>query len=315
MTDHAVVTLSGSSRAARHRQTERALWARYGLEPSERFLDISSPGVRLRIQESGSGQPTLFVHGTIGPGSWASLVGELPGIRSIVLDRPGWGGSDPIDFSRGPYRRLVADILCEVLDRLGIDRVTVVGGSIGDVWALSLAEHHPSRVDRVVLLGAGPVVSDVPVPGFIRLVRSPIGALIVRLPMSRDRLRSILDDNGHGASLAAGRIPDEFIDWRISAANDTVAMRHERGMVRSILGRSGWRPGFAFTYADLGGIKQPTLLVYGTADPTGNAEVWRRVIAAMPRGELDVVDGAGHQPWFDVPAIADRIRQFMTPSA
>lgn len=314
MTDHAIVAPRGSSRSDRYRRAERALWTRYGLDPSERTIDIALPPARLRVLEIGSGEPMLFVHGTIGPGSWASLVGELPGIRAIVLDRPGWGGSEPVDFSGRSYRPFVADLLRQVLDRLGLERVTIVAGSIGDVWALSLAEHHPSRVERIVLLGGGPVVSDVPVPAFIRLVRSPIGALIVRLPMSRDRLSTILDDNGHGASLAAGRIPDEFVTWRLSAANDTVAMRHERDMIRSILGRSGWRPGFAFRYADLGMIKQPTLLVYGTADPTGNVDIWRRVAGAMPGGTLEIVDGAGHQPWFDVAAVADRIRQFVTAS-
>ncbi len=313
MTDRAIVTGKGSSKAGRYRQTERALWARHGLAPTERYIEISSPRARLRVLEVGSGEPVLFIHGTIGPGSWASLLGERLGIRAIVLDRPGWGLSDPVDFSKRPYGPFVADIVRQVLDRLGIDRITVVGGSIGDVWALGFAEHHPSRVERVVLLGAGPIVSDVPVPSFIRLVRSPIGALIVRLPMSRERLLAILRDNGHGQSLAAGRLPDEFIEWRLSSANDTTAMRHERDMVRSILGRSGWRPGLTFDDVDLGRIEQPTLLVYGTGDPTGNVVLWRRVMGAMPRGELEVMDGAGHQPWFDdAQSVADRVRRFMT---
>ena len=91
--------------------------------------------------------------------------------------------------------------MAEVLDGLDIDRIDVVGGSIGDVWALSLAEHHPDRVGRIVLLGGGPIVSDVRVPGVIRALASPIGAIVVRLPLSKDRLRSILRENGHETSL------------------------------------------------------------------------------------------------------------------
>ena len=189
----------------------------------------------------------LFVHGTIGPGSWASLVGGAAGHSGLVLDRPGWGGSEPVDFSGRSYRPFVADLLRQVLDRLGLERVTWSAGSIGDVWALSLAEHHPSRVERIVLLGGGPVV--------VRRPRAGLHPARAHRPSAHSssgfRCHAIgccpiLDDNGHGASLAAGRIPDEFVTWRLSAANDTVAMRHERDMVRSILGRSGWRPGFAF---------------------------------------------------------------------
>jgi pimeloyl-ACP methyl ester carboxylesterase len=312
MTDHAIATAPRTSSLERYLDAEMRLWQHYGLAPRNRFVDIARPRARLRVQEVGSGSPMLFVHGTIGPGAWAPLVGAMPGVRSFVLDRPGWGLSSPVDFTKHSYRAFVADLLRDALDELDIDRIDVVGGSIGDVWALSLAEHHPDRVGRIVLLGGGPLVADVPVPRFIRLIRSPIGALIVRLPMSSDRFRSILRQNGHGPSLDAGRIPDELIDWRLALANDTVSMRHERDMVRSILDRFGWRPGFAFDDHALGAIAHRTLMVYGTADPTGSSDLWRRAIGAMPHGELEVMDGAGHQPWFeDAEQVATRIQRFL----
>ena len=200
-----------------------------------------------------------------------------------------------------------------LLDALDIDRVDVVGGSIGDVWALSLAKHHPDRVGRIVMLGDGPLVADIQPPPFIQLLRTPVGALIVRLPMSADRLRSILRQNGHGQSLDDGRIPAQFIDWRRSIANDTRSIRHERDMVRAILDRDGWKPGFAFDDAELQRIEHPTLLVHGTADPTGSAELWRRVTRSLGNGRLETIDGAGHQPWFDDPRrVAKLVEQFLS---
>ena len=312
MTDHAIATPQRTSSVERYLDAETRLWQHYGLTPRTRFVEIPRPRARLRVQEVGSGPPVLFIHGTVGPGAWPSLIAGMPGFRSLVLDRPGWGLSGPVDFARHEYRAFVADLLRGVLDGLGIDRIDVVGASIGYVWALSLAEHHPSRVGRIVMLGGGPLVSDVPIPAFIRLIRSPIGALIVRLPMSSDRLLSVLRQNGHGPSLDAGRIPDELIDWRLSLANDTPSMRHERDMVRTILGRSTWKPGFAFDDRDLGRIAHPTLMMYGTADPTGSPDLWRRVIGAMPHGELEVMDGAGHQPWFeDASLVTARVSRFL----
>ena len=133
---------------------------------------------------SGPGAPVLFVHGTVGPGSWPSLVAAHAG-HPVPRPRSARMGSaaTPVDFREAAYRPFVADLLAALLDSLDIDRVDVVGGSIGDVWALSLAEHHPTRVGRVVLLGGGPIVADVRVPGFIRVLASPIGAVIVRLPI------------------------------------------------------------------------------------------------------------------------------------
>jgi hypothetical protein len=50
-------------------------------------------------------------------------------------------------------------------------------------------------------------------------------------------------------------------------------MRSEREMVRAIVSwRTGARPGLTFADAELAAIRQPTLRVYGTADPVGTAE-------------------------------------------
>ena len=58
---------AGSSAADRFRRAERALWTAYGLEPSERMVELSEPRVRLRVQETGSGEPVLFIGGSAGP--------------------------------------------------------------------------------------------------------------------------------------------------------------------------------------------------------------------------------------------------------
>ena len=315
MTGRAIAASSIEPRVEHYLKAEQALWDHYGLHPTERFVQLDSPRVRLRVLEVGSGKPVLFVHGTVGPGSWPSLIREMPGVRAIVLDRPGWGLSEPLDFSKHEYRKVAADILRGVLDALGIERADVVGGSIGDVWALSLAEHHPSRVDHVVLLGVGPVVSEIQLPRFIRVLASPIGAIIVRLPTKADRMRSILRDSGHGPSLDAGRIPDAFVDWRVALGNDTPSMRHERDMVRSIVRGSGWRPGFMYEDGELSRIQQPTLFVYGTADHAGSVDIWRRVAGVLPHGVFQLVDGAGHMPWFDDPqGIAAHVSRFLATS-
>jgi hypothetical protein len=116
MTSTATATASAPVQDKRYRDAERALWNRYELEPTERFLDLDAPAARLRVLEVGSGEPVLFVHGTAGLGFWPSLLSQLPGYRSIVLERPGWGLSSAIDFSGHDYRALVAEVLLGVLD-------------------------------------------------------------------------------------------------------------------------------------------------------------------------------------------------------
>ena len=126
--------------------------------------------------------------------------------------------------------------------------------------------------------------------------------------MVRAQLRGL----GHGASIDAGRIPDEFFDWRVALTRDTRSMHAEREMARAIVRRGSFRPGLTFGDAELAAIGQPALIVYGSRDPAGTAELWRRFAGVLPRGELQLVDGAGHVPWFDDPArVASALGRFL----
>ena len=290
--------------AERYRAAERSLWDHYALRPTERFVELRSPAVTLRVVEVGSGRPVLFVPGTGGTGPyWGALVRELPGCHCVMLDRPGWGLSAPIDYTAAGYAHTAADVLCGVLDALELERVAVVGASIGEIWALRLAARHPERVASVALLGGGPIVAEAGTPTIIRLIASPLGAILVRLPANAGRLRGMLRQIGHGESLDAGRIPDEYIDWRLAFERETESMRNERAMVRAIVSvRSGLRHGLPFERSELAAIAVPTLMVYGTCDPVGSTEIWRQTIGLLPRGELQPIDRAGHMPWLDDPS-------------
>ena len=129
-------------------------------------MELSSPAVTLRVVELGSGPPVIFIPGTAGTGPhWGPLVRSLTGFRCLLLDRPGWGLSTPLDYRGVEHGATVAHLLRGLLDELEIERADVVGASIGDLWALRLASRHPSRVGRIALLGGGPIVAESGAPG------------------------------------------------------------------------------------------------------------------------------------------------------
>jgi 2-hydroxy-6-oxonona-2,4-dienedioate hydrolase len=304
---------AADARIERYRHAEAALWKHYGLEPAEHFIDLQSPVVRVRVQVVGSGTPILFIHGGVWPGAaFASLIGELSGFRCVVLDRPGCGLSSPLDYSKYPYKTLIAQLLTGVLDAVSIETTHVVGQEVGAAWALGLATAHPSRVDRLVLTGAAPLLHEQPVPTFLKVLASPIGALIVRLPQSSGQARSILRQDGHGASLEAGRIPDAYLDWHVGLMRETATMRNERALIRATLGRGKWRPEVTFEADELAQLQQPMLYVYGTNDPESTVDRVRHVVGLLPAAELHLIEGAGHLPWLDDPGqVGARVSGFL----
>lgn len=309
-----LATTADRTRAQRYRDSERALWTRYGLAPTERFVDVDSPSTRVRVLDIGFGEPVLFVHGLLGPDAFAPLVRELRDFRCLVLDRPGWGLSTRVDFASSRHGSLIANLLKDVLVGLGLDRAHVVGASVGTLWALRFAEAHPECVDRVVLIGAGPLLDELHVPPWLRLMASPLGALMSR-NTSLETLRSILRRAGHAESLDDGRIPNELLAWRLAASRDTEAMRSERAMLRDSLiswptGR--WRAGTLFAPPELRTIPHHTLYMHAAADPVGQIDVARRITDLLPHGELDIVEGHSHEPWLEDPrGVASRVTSFL----
>ena len=294
-----------------YQRAEQQLWQRYGEQPSERFVELASPPVRLRVVEAGAGDPVVFIGGTGGTGAyWAPLVEELGGFRCLLMDRPGWGMSSAVDYGKYEFKAMVTDVLRGLLDSFGLEKVRLVGASIGNLWALRLAQLDPDRVDRVVLLGGSPN-REIPVPKFVKLLASPIGKLMVSLPMRPKMLVSQLRAIGHGPSVDAGKM-DAFLPWRVSLSNETDSLESERDMIRALLGKDGFRPGLTFEDAELHEIKAPTLMIFGTADPTGDVGIWRRFVDQLPQGELKTMEGLGHMPWWDDPqAVGDVVATFL----
>lgn len=314
MTDDAVaIGASSNQRIERFRNAERTFWGHYGLEPTDRIVRIGSPAISVRVQDIGSGDPVLFVHGTGGSGSYfAPLVKELSAFRSLVVDRPGWGLSSMVDFSAATYASFTSSWLRDTLQALGVGQVDVVGASIGNLWALRLAEAHPSLVRRVVLLGGGPLTPENRVPPFIRLLRSPIGTIIARIPERPGMFRKQLAGLGHGSSLEEGLIPDAFVDWHVAMTSTTSWGRNEREMVRHIVTGSRFAPGVVPDDDAPQRMSHPTLMVYGTADPIGSTDLWKRFVGKMPHGEIELVNDGGHLVWLDDPVgVGRRINGFL----
>lgn len=102
----------------------------------------------------------LAIHGvTSSHLAWPLVVEQLPGVRVIAPDLRGRGGSREVQGPAGMAAH--ADDVVAVLDALGEDRVPVIGHSMGAFVAVVLADRHPSRVSRLVLVDGG-LPLDVP---------------------------------------------------------------------------------------------------------------------------------------------------------
>ncbi len=125
----------------------------------EQYLSVG--GIRYCYQERGEGETVLILPGlATSIDFWQENIPVLASQYHVVaLDPPGFGKSDKPDAS---YElNWIVDRVVDFMDAKGLQRVTVIGGSLGGHLGLLLALKHPERVSKLVLMGS---VGDWPAP-------------------------------------------------------------------------------------------------------------------------------------------------------
>lgn len=250
---------------------------------------FTTPDGDLHYHEAGDGPPLLLLHGS-GPGvsGWANFRGNLPvfseHFRCLVLDMPGFGKSyDP----EGSPAMAAPEAVLAFLDGLGLERVPIVGNSMGGGVAARLAANHPERVGRLVTIGGVgiPFFSALPAEGIILLVE------FVEDP-TRDRLlkwmRSMVFD--------PAILTDEFVEMRWQSATDPDALAGIRKMYNSEM-LANLRPMMLSNPAVLGMLAQiqaPTLLTWGRDDRVTPLDGAIAPMRLIPKCELHVFHDCGH---------------------
>mgnify|MGYP000967724133 CR=1 FL=1 len=112
-------------------------------------------GSEITFAQAGKGPVLLLVHGMGGTfRNWETVIGPLARRHTVIApDLPGHGesGAGHGDYSLGSF----ASILRDLLLRLGHDRATLVGHSLGGGVVMQFGYQFPERVERLVLVDSG----------------------------------------------------------------------------------------------------------------------------------------------------------------
>jgi len=141
---------------------ERNAFRAYGAHPESRFVTLPGSGMRTHYLEAGRGQPLLAIHGGNSmSAAWAPLVPALAGnSRLIMVDRPGCGLTDKLDYRGVAFRQHSVEFTRDFLDAIGVRKTSIIANSMGGYFALAFALAYPERVDKLILIGAPPLIND-----------------------------------------------------------------------------------------------------------------------------------------------------------
>jgi pimeloyl-ACP methyl ester carboxylesterase len=248
-----------------------------------------------------AGPVVVLIHGyTDNARDWVPMLPYLSTrFRLILVDLRGHGRSGKPECC---YTRLdFAYDIKLLLDALGVPRADIVGHSLGSIVAQTFAEFWPERTSSVVLIastgGLRPGGPKKP-PQFdfaaeIRKLKEPI----------------------------APDSPFMVAWWDSPTPVDPDFIRRQRNDVAGIPLRV-WLAVLdqalpADAYADLQGtlprLKAPTLLIWGSQDPIMEPEVRQTLRDALPRAEVRIFEGLGHNPfWEDPRGVAATVNAFLS---
>jgi pimeloyl-ACP methyl ester carboxylesterase len=255
---------------------------------SEDLVDVR--GRRVWVASSGDGPPLVYLHGAGDLDGWGPALSLLAADFTVYRpDHPGFNRSDD-DPSVDSVLDLAFSYL-DLLDALSLDRVRLVGHSLGGWTAAQLAVLVPERVTRLVLADPAGLRAPGAVPDMFTLN-----------PVQSAELANHQADARAAAVAAAGQIADD----------PELFQRYLRN--RMATAHLAWNPYLhdPKLAGRLHHVTAPVLIIWGAHDrllPVDCAREWQ---SALPGARLEIVDDAGHRPQAEQPAVfAKLVKEFL----
>jgi abhydrolase domain-containing protein 6 len=244
--------------------------------------------------EGGRGDALVLVHGfSDSKDSFVDVARSLAASHRIVLpDLLGFAeASQPLDFEYSLPR--LVDVFAGFVDVLGIDRFHLGGNSLGGAISAAYAVRFPQRVRSLALVGAAGVPMPRPSPLQLRIEagENPFAC-------------SSLHDHEELMRLVFQRRPPMPQPLRAHLAQEYIARAPMNAKILEDLlaDELDLTP-------ELGGIRSPTLLVWGDHDRLIDVSAGHVFHRQIPQARLVILHGVGHCPQYEVPGATARLLQ------
>jgi len=260
---------------------------------------ISLDGKTIHYTVAGSGPALVLVHGFGGSTlAWEKLTPLLaPHFTVYALDLLGFGLSDkPVDASYALPAQ--ADIVCALINALKLDKVALVGHSMGGVIVADAARKLPEKINRLVLIEPGFYYSGP--PAFLQYLFFPFDRAMAKMFYSRTGREKSLVASYYDTSLVTPAMLDAMLIARNTpgavAAMESMSSNHTYE-----------------TYEDSArSVTVPSLLIWGERGEKTRTVDIERSHQDVQGSKLVMVERCGHYVQDEKPEqAAQAIRAFL----
>jgi pimeloyl-ACP methyl ester carboxylesterase len=270
----------------------------------ENFVRVS--GHRMRFVQAGAGFPVVLVHGfglgTTGELAWAKVIpGLAERFHVYAPDLLGFGASDKPQIRYSPQAHV--NQLLSFMDTLCLDRVLLMGNSVGAYITVKCALDYPDRVLGVCAIASSTVAKAMGIDG----PDTPGLAMMRNFDGTAEAMRGFLREVFHNPQ----NITDDVVARRLANANDPqvaaankIFQEHARSVSRD---PKEWQR-FSLVHR-LPGSRMPMTVIWGLQDRFAPVELGHELERSLPGVKFHYLDSAGHTCQADQP---DRVVEIAT---
>ena len=243
-------------------------------------------GVTLAYRDTGTGLPTVFIHGhPFNQSMWDQQVSALSWKhRVITYDIRGYGQSE-VPAVEATTLETLADDIAALLDHVNIPTAVIAGLSMGGQIAMAFAEQHPQRLSGLILAATFPQAD------------TPEAAATRRATADRFLTQgSILPGIEMLPKLLAPATIKDHPEIALQVLT-MIAQTPPAGAAAALRGRAQ-RKDYTPT---LPHIAAPTVIVVGTEDAYTNVDTAKQIQQSIPNASLEIFEGIGHLPNLEAP--------------
>ena len=285
----------------KYKETRDALFEQSNIAPESKFVSTSGPVNKVHYLELGKGSPLILIHGGLSHScEWFSILNALSNrFHLYVVDRPGHGLTDPIDYTGIDYRQSAVEFLASFMESIGLRQAYIMGNSMGGFFGICFALAYPGRVKKLLLIGAPaglnrwipPMLRLLGIKGINKLLMNTVakpsisGLKIIHeqiLVADMNKLPQIYFENGYYHMLLPG------------------VAKSQRTMLENVLSFSGWKEKI-YLGEQLHKLTIPVHFIWGEKDAFESPETGISKAKNIKNHSFEKVSDAGHCPWLDQP--------------
>ena len=252
------------------------------------WIDVG--GLQVAYRRKGTGEPTLFLHGAGFTRQWWPFHEAMSETVDVIApEHPGYGETEMPEWLDG-FDDLVIHY-DQLLGAFELDKVHLVGYSLGGWIAAEFASFYPSRLRSLTLI----------TPAGLRILGKPITNLVAMLP---DELMALIFNDPAN------------MDQYLPDFEDFDEIVHQYGEAAT-LARLAWNPQYNLKLERrLQRVTCPSLVVRAEHDRLVPDEMAERYAEVLPDSRIETVPGTGHAIAYEQPeATARVITDFITEAA